>query len=379
MNRWLIVSGDFTPLGGMDAANMELARRLAETGDQVEIVAHYVDGSLVRQPNVAVWNAPRPLGSHLLGAPLLATIGRWRARRALRGGARVVVNGGNCRWHDVNWVHYVHAAFTPTTAGSVLRQWKTKWSHRRFVDAERRTLARSKLVICNSQRTARDVRERCGVAEDRVRVVYYGCNPLRLWPPDSAEKQAARAAFGWSGDRPIVAFVGALGDRRKGFDVLFDAWTILCRDTDWDVKLVVAGSGAELPLWRERVAAADLKERIELMGLIPTIPAMLAACDAMVHPARYEAYGLGVHEAVCTGLPAIVSSTAGIAERYLESMKPLLIDNPEDSRELADRLQSWRRDLDYWKDAVKPLTELLRQRTWADMADEFRSEVMAAP
>ena len=27
--------------------------------------------------------------------------------------ARVVVNGGNCRWADINWVHYVHAAFAP--------------------------------------------------------------------------------------------------------------------------------------------------------------------------------------------------------------------------------------------------------------------------
>ena len=36
----------------------------------------------------------------------------------------------------------------------------------------------------------------------------------------------------------------------------------------------------------------------------------------MVHPARYEAYGLGVHEAICRGLPAIVSAGAGIAELY---------------------------------------------------------------
>ena len=35
---------------------------------------------------------------------------------------------------------------------------------------------------------------------------------------------------------------------------------------------------------------------------------VIAAADVLVHPARYEAYGLGVHEALCRGLPAIVSA-----------------------------------------------------------------------
>ena len=26
-------------------------------------------------------------------------------------GARVLVNGGNCDWPDINWVHYVHHAW----------------------------------------------------------------------------------------------------------------------------------------------------------------------------------------------------------------------------------------------------------------------------
>ena len=29
--------------------------------------------------------------------------------------ARVVVNGGNCAWPDINWVHAVHAAWPVAT------------------------------------------------------------------------------------------------------------------------------------------------------------------------------------------------------------------------------------------------------------------------
>ena len=40
---WLIVAGDLTPLGGMDAANLALARYLASR-DEIHLVTHRVDG-----------------------------------------------------------------------------------------------------------------------------------------------------------------------------------------------------------------------------------------------------------------------------------------------------------------------------------------------
>ena len=54
------------------------------------------------------------------------------------------------------------------------------------------------------------------------------------------------------------------------------------------------------------------------------MPTVFAACDLLIHPARYEAYGLAVHEALCRGLPALVSATAGVAERYPEDLGQLL-------------------------------------------------------
>ena len=114
----------------------------------------------------------------------------------------------------------------------------------------------------------------------------------------------------------MVAFVGALGDRRKGFDRLFDAWQQLCRDPAWDADLVVAGHGGELTQWRRLAASSGLDGRIRFLGFRDDVSTVLAAADVLVHPARYEAYGLGVHEAICRGLPAIVSAAAGVAELY---------------------------------------------------------------
>jgi glycosyltransferase involved in cell wall biosynthesis len=107
-----------------------------------------------------------------------------------------------------------------------------------------------------------------------------------------------------------------LGDRRKGFDTLFNAWRLLCREPDWDAIIAAVGPGAELPFWETRVADAGLRDNIRFLGFRTDVPALVRAAEALVRPARYEAYGQGVHEAVCRGLPAIVSASAGIAERY---------------------------------------------------------------
>ena len=100
------------------------------------------------------------------------------------------------------------------------------------------------------------------------------------------------------------------------------------------------------------------------------MPAVFAACDLLIHPARYEAYGLGVHEGICRGLPALVTATAGIAERYPADLSPLLLQDPESASELTTRLLAWRDDASV-KERVAEFASKLRSRTWDQMAREI--------
>jgi glycosyltransferase involved in cell wall biosynthesis len=184
--------------------------------------------------------------------------------------------------------------------------------------------------------------------------------------------------LGWPLDRPVVGFVGALGDRRKAFDTVFEAWTALCRTREWDADLAVVGSGAELPHWRARAAASGIGDRIRFLGFRDDVPFVLSSLDGFVHPARYEAYGLSVHEAVCCGIPAIVSSSSGVAERYPTELQHLLIADPDDPGELAERLRYWRANHDRLTEAVRPFSETLRSRTWDAMASEIVQRVEQA-
>lgn len=367
MTPWLLVSGDFTPLGGMDRANHALAAYLAGQGGEVHLVAHRAWPDLEAMPGLVVHRVRRPLGSHLLGQSLLDRAGRRWARRLAARGARVVVNGGNCRWGDINWVHYVHAAWSPRPGpGGALRRIKGGLAARRFRRDERAVVGRARLVVANSERTRRDVIEGLGVRPERVHTVYYGADAERFRPPTPEERASARAALGWgeADDRPAVAFVGALGDARKGFDTLYDAWRLLARDPGWDARLVVLGAGGTLPAWRARAEAEGLGESIRFLGFRDDVPRVLAACDLLVSPTRYEAYGLNVQEALCCGLPAIVSASAGVAERYPGPLRGLLLPDPDDAADLARRVAAWRAAPDPLREAVAALGGELRSRGW---------------
>lgn len=364
-----IVAGDFVKTGGMDRANYALADFASRAGRSVELVTHRVAPELAARTNVRVERVPKPLGSYMLGDPLLDGLGRRAVSARRANGGVALVNGGNCPVPAVNWVHYVHAAYRPATERSlagVRRAAYGAYARRQ----ERAALARAELVLANSAATKRVLVDEFGVEERRVEVVYYGLDAATFAPDDAENVRRARARAGFD-ERPLVAFIGALGDRRKGLDTVFEAFRELCRSPAWDANLVVIGAGRELPAWRARVDRAGLARRVVLLGFRRDVPALLAACDALVAPTRYEAFGLGVLEALAKGLPAIVSRSAGVAELYPDELRHLLLDDPESASELADKLRRWRAEHELERERVRPLSARIRARGWDDMAAEI--------
>ena len=360
-------------------ANHALAVFLARSGADVHLVAHRVADDLREFPNVRTHIVAKPLGSYLLGAPFLDYAGRRHAAEITARGGRVVVNGGNCQWNDVNWVHYVHAAYTPPVAVTGFRKLKWTAARRLFLDQERRALRQAAVAITNSKRTSADVVTELNVDERRVRTVYYGIDADRFAATSDHRRAQARVGLGLLPDRPIVAFVGALGDRRKGFDILYSAWVALCADPQWDADLLVVGAGDELGSWKERAATAGVSSRIRFLGFRRDVPSILAASDAMVHPAHYEAFGLGVQEALASGLPALVSESAGVAERYPEELRDLLLPHPISPDGLAASLRRWRESMDVYRERVRPLTAAIRARSWDAMGQEILDVIASSP
>jgi glycosyltransferase involved in cell wall biosynthesis len=371
LRPFVMVTGDYVRTGGQDAANFALADYLARNDRAVHLVGYRFDESLAHRSNVTLHRVPKPANSYTLSAPLL-TASALITYGKLRGvGAALVANGGNCPSPSANWVHYVHAAYRARSVLALQRA-RQALTHRFNLRNERVALLAAKVIIANSERTRRDVIG-LGVSPGRVKTIYYGIDPDRFRIATTEERKEAAGALGWKLDRFRVAFIGALGDRRKGFDVLFEAWKKVSATPQWDGELVVVGAGAEVESWRTKVRENKLENAISILGFRSDVPKILSACDALVSPTRYEAYGLGVHEALCCGLPAIVSADAGVAERYPDQLKHLLLHDVEDASALASLLIDLRKHLEKTKRDVANLSDELRQRTWDVMARDIEA------
>jgi glycosyltransferase involved in cell wall biosynthesis len=239
-------------------------------------------------------------------------------------------------------------------------------------------LRRARILLANSERTRHDLIRDLNLAPDRVHTVYLGSDSD--WKTVTPERRAAaRAWLNKPHGRLLVAFVGAFGhDSRKGFDTLWTAWQRLCARSDWDADLVVAGGGRALEGWRSVVERAGLSGRVSILGFTDRVTEVLMAADLLVSPVRYEPYGLNVQEAICCGVPAIVTASAGVAERYSAELGDFLLPDPDDAIDLARRMLRWRSDMEGAKGRIEPIARMLRGHTWDDMAQQIVALVQGA-
>jgi glycosyltransferase involved in cell wall biosynthesis len=378
---WVLVCSDFVRHGGMDRANYELALWLANRGGRIDVVGHAFEPDLASHRNVVVHRVPRPLNIDLVGNAFLHRAGMRvaRARVAADAGTRVVVNGGNCPWFDANWVHAVHRAWNVRDDGApLIFRAKNRIAKRGYRSTELKALAGARVVIANSEKTRRELVTLLGLDERRVRVVYLGCDPTVDRPLAHEAVLARRKELGVAPGELMVLFVGALGsDRNKGLDTLLDAWVRLRRRGGAIGRLFAVGSGVT-SVWQRELATRRLGDEVQLLGFRRDVGDLLGAADLMVAPSRYDSYGLAIQEALCRHVPVIVSSRAGIAERFPASLAPLVLPDPEDANDLADRILGWREGRDRFAPQIEQLGETLRAHDWKEMAEQMVTAIEAS-
>jgi len=371
VDAYLIVAADFIETGGMDRANLEFAQHAVARGHDVHVVTHCISPRLAGIDRVRTHQVKRPLQMGSLGERALDLVGRRLAAR-LPSGTRIVVNGGNCAVKAVNWVHYVHKA--DVAASHSLRRRGTRaiaqWS-------ERRAIRRARLIIANSERTKKELVDAYRVPPQLVRTVYCGVDPIEFVPACAAERAATAATLGFRPDRLRIAFVGELGDNRKGFDLVFEAWRSLA--ATWsDAEVVVVGAGRLLSFWEQRSAAAGLTERLRFVGHRRDVAEILRISDLLIAPSRYEPYGLSIAEAVSVGLPVIATRTAGAAELLVGEMRELLLSDPPSGEELLSMMKRWRLRVAQYRGAALKASGRVRAHSWASMSASIYTFVEAA-
>jgi UDP-glucose:(heptosyl)LPS alpha-1,3-glucosyltransferase len=85
-----------------------------------------------------------------------------------------------------------------------------------------------------------------------------------------------------------------------------------------------------------------VSSRLTLLGHSENIPALMAAADVLVHPARLETTGTAILEAVVNGLPVLTTSVCGYAHHVAAAKAGIIIDEPFDAMKMNHALATLR-------------------------------------
>jgi glycosyltransferase involved in cell wall biosynthesis len=356
---WLIVNPAFTRRGGQELANHALARRIAETGRWLTLVAHEIDADLEAFPNVRALRRARPAGSQFLGERALQWLAESEHTRLRRAGPVFFIgNAGNSPTAQVSWVHFVHAAWTESPAGAPKAVRAVHWLKKKdALSRERAAFHNAELVISNSDRTTHDLARLVGVPRDKIVRIWFGAErSLVSGPIDSGRPRH-------------LLFVGALGwDRRKGLDIVLEAFAQMARDPVFGYRLVVAGAGTERP-WAQLARDLGVSDRVDFLSFVDDVPHLLATADLLLSPARYEAYGLAVQEAIMAGVPVLVAAgSTGIGERLPADF---VVAEPRRPESWVGAIGRALHRLPSLRGEALSVAEMLAERSWAGFADEF--------
>jgi glycosyltransferase involved in cell wall biosynthesis len=130
---------------------------------------------------------------------------------------------------------------------------------------------------------------------------------------------------------PLIGYAGAL-EHSRGLLVLVAAVPAL-RAVYPDITVVVAGEGPA----RARLLPAFSDGRIELLGRVESVPAVLAALDICVFPVADEGTPTSLLEAAALGKPIVASAVHGIADVFDDSDEIALV-TPGEASTLAETI-----------------------------------------
>lgn len=198
-------------------------------------------------------------------------------------------------------------------------------------------------VIAPSQQVADILVQYTHIDRRKIAVVHHGFDLARL-DPSRISGTEVRAELGL-GEATVLGAIGRIYEL-KNYANLIRAFADV--HSDGDTRLVIAGRGDAGPL-RRLAAELGVGERVMLVGSRSDVPDLLAACDAFVHPAITESFGMVIVEAMAMGKP-VLSTPVGIAPEVISSGETGVLADGPSVQQLRTGLQELESLRDFWLD-----------------------------
>ncbi len=343
--------------GGMNVYIVEVSRRLAELGVEVEVftratrsdlppVVEMAPGVTVRHVTAGPFEG---LSKEELPSQLCAfTNGVLRAEAAHPPGYYDLIHSHYWMSGQVGWlarerwgVPHVHTAHTLAKVKNRLIAMGDRPEPKARVIGEEQVIAESDRLVANTRFEAQDLVHYYDADPARTAVVQPGVDLDRFRPGP-----ADRARLGLPPTGRIIAFVGRI-QPLKAPDVLIGALAVLQSMGERDTTLVIcggpSGSGLDRPSALIELAAS-LGVADSVVFLPPQcgddLAALYRSADLVAVPSHSESFGLVALEAQACGTPVVAAAVGGLVTAVREGVSGVLVDghDPRDWAHVLARL-----------------------------------------
>jgi D-inositol-3-phosphate glycosyltransferase len=346
--------------GGMNVYIVEVAKRLAQAGVEVEIFTRATRSDL---PPV-VEMAPGVVVRHVIAGPFegLAKEDLPAQMCAFANGVLRAEAARSPGWYDLIHSHYwlsgqvgtlardrwgvplVHTAHTLAKVKNGRLASGDRPEPKGRVIGEEQVVAEADRLVANTPTEARELIDLYAADPQRVCVVPPGVDLERFTPPATGRGEAVRAAARRKLKLPVpghlIAFVGRI-QPLKAPDILLRAVAELPDERREGLTVAVVGgnSGSGLEL-------AGLAQWLGVAGTVRFLPpqdrAALAdlyrAADLVAVPSYNESFGLVALEAQACGTPVVAAAVGGLVTAVRDGLSGVLVEG----HDAAD----WARALD---------------------------------
>jgi glycosyltransferase involved in cell wall biosynthesis len=224
-------------------------------------------------------------------------------------------------------------------------------------------------IIAVSKWVKQELVELARIKESRIDVVSNGVDHSRFYPrPRTDESVVLIQPFSFR--RPYIIYASRLDHPVKNHIRLIKAFEIFKIRTKYPHRLVLAGAdshGAERI--REAAASSSYRNDIFFTGHFPadSLPELYAGANFAVFPSMYEGFGLGILEAMASGVPVACARAASLPET---AENAALYFDPLDPEDMADRMVTLSSDRDTAREIRALGLERVRAFSWDRCAEQ---------